>query len=69
MLTDVTIDTLHVALRGLAERQRATADNVSNLETPMFLARKVEFESSLRRALLFARRRRAGDVPFDRPRP
>jgi flagellar basal-body rod protein FlgB len=42
---------LQSALRGLAARQRAIADNVSNLETPGFLAARVDFESSLREAL------------------
>jgi flagellar basal-body rod protein FlgB len=42
---------LHSTLRGLASRQRATADNVANIQTPGFLATRVDFESSLRDAL------------------
>ncbi|MEX2658098.1 MAG: flagellar basal body protein [Acidimicrobiales bacterium] len=50
-MNDLTTDTLHAALRGLAARQRVIADNVANIETPGFLAGKVEFEASLRDAL------------------
>jgi flagellar basal-body rod protein FlgB len=48
---DVTSVALHSALRGLAARQRAIADNVANIETPGFLAGKVEFEDALRSAV------------------
>jgi flagellar basal-body rod protein FlgB len=41
---------LHSALRGLSLRQRTIADNIANIETPRFLAGKVDFESSLRAA-------------------
>lgn len=50
-MTDLTTTALHQALRGLAARQRVIADNIANLETPGFLAGRVEFESSLQRAL------------------
>lgn len=50
-MTDLVIDALHTALRGLAARQRVIADNVANLETPGFLAGRVAFEDSLRDAL------------------
>jgi flagellar basal-body rod protein FlgB len=49
-VSDVTSVTLHAAMRGLAARQRVIADNVANLETPGFRARRVDFEGSLRRA-------------------
>ncbi len=42
---------LHSALRGLSLRQRTIADNIANVETPRFLAGKVDFESSLRDAV------------------
>ena len=42
---------LKAALDGLAQRQRATADNIANVNTPGFLAGRVDFESSLRGAL------------------
>jgi len=52
---DVTMSALHHALRGLSARQRTIADNIANLETPGFLAGRVDFESSLSAAV------RAGD--------
>jgi flagellar basal-body rod protein FlgB len=51
MLEDVSVDALHAALRGLAERQRAVSDNVANVNTPYFRARRVAFEGSLRSAV------------------
>lgn len=50
-MNDLTMNAIHASLRGLAARQRATADNVSNLETPRFLANKVSFEENLRDAM------------------
>ena len=57
MIGDVTTTALHAALTGLAERQRVTADNIANVNTPGFLAGRVDFESSLKGAL------RNGDTP------
>jgi flagellar basal-body rod protein FlgB len=51
MIGDVTQAALHAALTGLAQRQRVTADNIANLQTPGFLAGRVDFESALRGAL------------------
>jgi flagellar basal-body rod protein FlgB len=48
MIADATMSTLHAALTGLAERQRVTADNIANINTPGFLAGRTDFESSLR---------------------
>jgi len=56
VINDVTFEALHVALRGLSARERVIADNISNLETPRFLAGKVDFESSLKEALATGRR-------------
>jgi len=50
-LEDVTMAALHSMLRGLSARQQAIADNLSNLETPGYTAKRVEFEDSLRSAL------------------
>jgi flagellar basal-body rod protein FlgB len=50
-LPDATISALHAALNGLSERQRVISDNIANLETPQFLAGRVDFEASLARAL------------------
>jgi flagellar basal-body rod protein FlgB len=51
VITDVGMTALHTALDGLAARQRVTADNIANVNTPGFLAGRVDFESSLRGAL------------------
>jgi flagellar basal-body rod protein FlgB len=51
MIGDVTQTALHAALTGLAQRQRVTADNIANLQTPGFLAGRVDFESALRGAI------------------
>jgi flagellar basal-body rod protein FlgB len=48
---DVTTAALHSALSGLAERQRVTADNIANINTPGFLAGRTDFESALRDSL------------------
>jgi flagellar basal-body rod protein FlgB len=59
VLEDLTTTALHSALNGLSQRQRATADNISNIETPGFLAGRVSFEDSLLAAL------QDGDNPAD----
>jgi flagellar basal-body rod protein FlgB len=51
VLDDVTSVALHTALSGLALRQRVIADNIANVETPHFLAGRVEFEDALRAAV------------------
>jgi flagellar basal-body rod protein FlgB len=51
VVNDLTTATLHSALRGLAARQRTIADNIANIDTPGFLAGKVDFEASLRDAM------------------
>jgi flagellar basal-body rod protein FlgB len=51
VIGDVTSSALKAALDGLARRQRVTADNIANINTPGFLAGRVDFESSLRGAL------------------
>ena len=51
MFNDVTSVSLHSALDGLALRQRVIADNISNINTPGFLAGKVQFEDALRSAI------------------
>jgi flagellar basal-body rod protein FlgB len=49
-MNDLSLDALTSALHGLSERQRAIADNIANVQTPNFHARRVDFESSLERA-------------------
>jgi flagellar basal-body rod protein FlgB len=48
---DGTTSALHMAINGLDARQQAISANVSNLETPGYRARSVNFEDSLRAAL------------------
>jgi flagellar basal-body rod protein FlgB len=50
-ISDATSVTLQQALDGLQRRQDAIASNVANLETPGYLSREVDFESSLRSAI------------------
>ncbi|MGY2127641.1 flagellar basal body rod protein FlgB [Blastococcus sp. SYSU DS0617] len=57
MIGEITPAALHASLSGLAQRQRVTADNVANINTPGFLAGRVDFEGSLRGAL------RNGETP------
>src|SRR3954453_2339809 len=51
LIDDVTMTTLHSALSGLAERQRVTADNIANVNTPGFLAGRTDFETALKGAV------------------
>lgn len=51
---------LRSALDGLSLRQRVSADNVANMDTPGFIASSVDFESSLTTAL-------RGREPMARP--
>ena len=57
MIEDRTMTALHAALSGLAQRQRVTADNIANVNTPSFLAGRTDFESALRAQLS------GGDTP------
>lgn len=50
-LGDVTTRTVEAALRGVSARRDAIADNIANLNTPGYRARRVEFESRLAEAL------------------
>jgi flagellar basal-body rod protein FlgB len=51
MFSDVSINALHAALNGLAERQRAVGDDIANINTPNFTGRRVNFEADLKSAL------------------
>jgi flagellar basal-body rod protein FlgB len=59
VLDDISSVAVRTALSGLAMRQRVIADNVANIETPGFLAGRVEFEGALKAALTDGS---AGDV-------
>jgi flagellar basal-body rod protein FlgB len=50
-VSDLTLGAIHAALSGLSARQRLIAENLSNAETPGYLAENVDFESSLRNAM------------------
>ena len=57
MIGELTPAALHASLSGLAQRSRVTADNIANINTPGFLAGRVDFESALGGAL------RNGETP------
>jgi flagellar basal-body rod protein FlgB len=48
---DMTVSALHTALSGLSLRQRVIADNIANIETPGYQARRVQFEDALKSAV------------------
>jgi len=48
---DVSSSALRVAVTGLSARQSAIANNIANVETPGFRARKVKFEEALQGAV------------------
>ncbi|MFK4731506.1 flagellar basal body protein [Agromyces mediolanus] len=47
MLESVSSLALASALDGLAERQRAIANNIANVNTPFYTAKRVQFEDAL----------------------
>lgn len=51
MFDDLSTSSLRVAVAGLAARQSAIANNIANIETPGYKARKVEFEQALHNAV------------------
>jgi flagellar basal-body rod protein FlgB len=60
IIGDLTTRSLAQALRGLESQQQAHEQNVANVETPGYLAKSVEFEASLRRAIDSGRPEHAG---------
>jgi flagellar basal-body rod protein FlgB len=48
---DLSSSSLRVAVAGLSARQSAIANNIANIETPGYRARKVEFEQALQHAV------------------
>ena len=50
-VSDAVSRILGSALDGISLRQRVTADNIANVDTPGFRASSVDFESSLRAAI------------------
>ena len=51
MFDSISTAAVRSALDGLAARQRATADNIANINTPHYLASRVDFEGALREAV------------------
>jgi flagellar basal-body rod protein FlgB len=51
VLDDIASLTLQTAIAGLGQRQRVTANNIANSETPGFSASTVDFESALAAAV------------------
>lgn len=51
VLDDITSVTLSTALSGLAQRERVSANNIANIDTPNFSASRVNFEDALRQAV------------------
>jgi len=51
MIGDLTLDTIHAGLNGLNARRAAAEDAVANSETPGYIARNVDFEGELSRAI------------------
>lgn len=51
IIGDQTTQSLAAALRGLEAQQQAYQQNIANVETPGYLARRVNFEDSLRSAI------------------
>jgi flagellar basal-body rod protein FlgB len=51
VFNDTTMSAIHAALNGLSARQRTIADNVANINTPGFLAGRVEIDTALMSAV------------------
>jgi flagellar basal-body rod protein FlgB len=50
-MTDAITGALNYALDGLSDRRKVSANNISNIQTPGFLAGETDFESELRKAI------------------
>ncbi len=50
-MTNSIVDVAQVALKGLTDRRTAITDNMSNINTPGYLAKTSDFETNLKRAL------------------
>ncbi|WP_026421626.1 flagellar basal body rod protein FlgB [Actinokineospora inagensis] len=51
MFDDLTTKAVRASLDGLAMRQRVQANNIANIETPGFKAKRVDFETALSQAI------------------
>ncbi len=69
LFSDITTTAIEYALSAESERQRVSAHNVANINTPGFRAQRLEFESNLAKELDRGRVNRAtwsvadGDAP------
>lgn len=59
-ISDLTSQSLGSALRGLDVQRQAHENNISNIETPGYLAQRVDFSTALRRAIQDGEPMRAG---------
>ncbi len=50
-MTDAITSAIQFSLHGLSDRQQVTSNNLANIQTPGYLAKRSNFESSLRSAL------------------
>lgn len=64
-MPDITMNALHSALGGLATRQRLYAQNIANVDTPGYVAKRIQFEEALGHAI--RRYDRAGDRRYTGP--
>lgn len=51
IVSDATMRALHASLTGLNLRRQAAEDNIANVETAGYTAKRVDFEDSLRTAI------------------
>lgn len=51
MSAPITMNALTSALDGLAQRQRAIANNIANVNTPGYRAERVQFEDALAKSI------------------
>jgi flagellar basal-body rod protein FlgB len=58
----ISFDAMHSALDALSLRQRVIADNVANVQTPGYQAKRVHFEDALARAVSSGSGRAAGSI-------
>ncbi len=69
MRLDLTTRVLKAALDGASAQQRVAANNLANLETPGYTARRVRFEDALLRAMALEKAGvRTGGLDAVRPR-
>ncbi len=53
LFANTSVPSLHIALRGLGERQESIGQNIANVSVPGFKSQKVNFEENLQKALQY----------------